>query len=331
MTDSESLYEEIKQEIEDAGRRVAEAKAKRQAEEASKPFLAREGWRNRIMYEGWMREDVIETVSDRAVITRSFHGYEVLNSADLGMVDVDFDLETDGIYIYAQEREALYNLNEWAAQHPGHSYRAYRTAGGLRVLRVDAPQLIDCSFDAWTATLGGDTLYAQLCHEQQAFRARLTPKPIRVGVQIPNWNVYSGFECSDPSGKLFPVAVKAYEVLAAYYKTCKLVADVGSGVVHPDLRYVVKVHDERTKVFSGLMLEPLAQKETYFPSLVDLLRFNKLYRPGGFAPDEIWNILGSDVQWALRILDNPEYRDFSVKQYKKLKALDQKWPVKHAA
>lgn len=41
------------------------------------------------MYRGWYREEILETINERAVITRSQYGYRVLNTPDLCFIDVD--------------------------------------------------------------------------------------------------------------------------------------------------------------------------------------------------------------------------------------------------
>jgi hypothetical protein len=79
-----------------------EKRAAERAADLEKPFLQRQEFRKDHMYRGWMLEPVIDTFGDRVAITRSNYGYRVLNTPDLGMVDVDFNRDwpsTDGSLI----------------------------------------------------------------------------------------------------------------------------------------------------------------------------------------------------------------------------------------
>lgn len=147
-----------------------------------------------------------------------------------------------------------------------------------------------------SAVWGADTLYEKLCVEQQAFRARVSPKPKRVGIKYPDWNPYDvgsdGWSQSDPERTKVPLTIQAYEILQTQYKTCELVAIVGSGDVHNHLGYVLHLHDTFCKVNSKLPLEPLAEEEDrtyYHPTDMQVLAFSEVYRPSGMAPDLMWN------------------------------------------
>jgi hypothetical protein len=314
----------------DKHRRLQEQEER--ARESAKPFLKRESWRKRHMYQGWMLEPIIETVGERAAITRSNYGYRVLNTLDLGIVDVDFGLDCDGRFVGPQQKEALSNLRQWVGEHPGQSWNAYRTAAGLRLIRTDAPQLCDDSYDAVCCAIdGSDDLYRKLCHEQQAFRARVSPKPARCGIEYPYWNPYDaaggGWAYSDPNSTIVPLTIKAYEILAAQYKVCELVEIVGPGFVHPDIYSTVTLHDFLCGTFTMLPLEPLHYDETHGPSGVDLVAFNMKYRPQGMAPNKIWAVLQHDTRIALRHLDDSDERLRVIEGYERLERLAQKWPV----
>jgi hypothetical protein len=271
-----------------------EQKAAERAADLAKPFLQRQEFRKDHMYRGWMLEPVIDTFGDRIAITRSNYGYRVLNTPDLGMVDVDFNLDFDTA---PQQLEVLSNLRDWVAKHPGQSWKVYRTAAGLRLLRTDAPQPLDDSFREVCATIYGvDNLYMSLCIEQGAFRMRISPKPKRIGIKYSDWNPYDegsdGWSQSDPERTKVPLTIQAYEILQTQYKTCELVEVIGCGCVHVNLRHVLDLHDTFCKVNSKLPLEPLAVEEdrTYdHPTDMQVLAFNEVYRPIGMAPDLMWN------------------------------------------
>ena len=71
---------------------------------------------------------------------------------------------------------------EFARRHPDLGVRVYRTAAGLRVLvtGASAPPASDRARELLTE-LGSDPLYVELCSTHDSYRARLTPKPFRVG------------------------------------------------------------------------------------------------------------------------------------------------------
>lgn len=82
------------------------------------------------------------------------------------------------------EARALARVEDFTRQHPGWHLRAYRTPAGLRLLAMHATfsahdPAVQGLFDA----LQTDKLYARMCRVQHCFRARLTPKPWRIGMR----------------------------------------------------------------------------------------------------------------------------------------------------
>ena len=98
--------------------------------------------------------------------------------------------------------------------------------------------------------LQADPLYIRLCGAQQCFRARLTPKPWRIGVpgRPPAFPYLPRDAASLTRWKA------AYERQAAGYATCALLAEMGPRTVHPDLAPVIALHDRATRIDSGLPL-----------------------------------------------------------------------------
>lgn len=82
------------------------------------------------------------------------------------------------------EARALARVEQFIRQHPDWHLRAYRTPAGLRLLAMHATfsahdPVVQRLFEA----LQTDALYARMCRLQHCFRARLTPKPWRVGMR----------------------------------------------------------------------------------------------------------------------------------------------------
>ena len=142
------------------------------------------------------------------------------------------------------EQAALKRVARFADAHRSWSLRVYRTPAGLRVLAThrlfehDDPE-VKTFFDA----LGTDPIYALMCANQQCFRARVSPKPWRIGV---HGNI-------KPRRGVWPVRpehlkvrsewISAYEAKAEGYAACRFLESVGKGSVHRELRSIVDLHD----------------------------------------------------------------------------------------
>lgn len=143
------------------------------------------------------------------------------------------------------EHAARARIARFLARHPEWNLRLYRTPAGMRVLvthRTFAPgepAVAEC-FSA----LDTDPLYSRMCLNQQCFRARVSPKPWRIGIG----------EHMRPRPGVWPVAaermplrnawIAKYEAAAKSFAACRLLGSVGSGVVHPEVRAVQELHDE---------------------------------------------------------------------------------------
>jgi hypothetical protein len=76
------------------------------------PWAKRTAWRKRPLYKGWELEEILTTISgERAAVTRSHYGYRVVNTPDVGFIDVDYN--TDYYPTSPQEEESLAQLREW--------------------------------------------------------------------------------------------------------------------------------------------------------------------------------------------------------------------------
>lgn len=150
------------------------------------------------------------------------------------------------------ERAARRRIARFVARHPGWNLRVYRTPAGLRVLATHAPfGPRDAAVAECFRALDADPLYARMCHNQQCFRARVSAKPWRIGVQ----------EHLKPRPGVWPVAaerlparrawVEAYERRAAGFAACAFVESLGSGAVHPTVRPVQELHDQLCAASSG--------------------------------------------------------------------------------
>jgi len=140
---------------------------------------------------------------------------------------------------------------EFARRHPELGVRVYRTAAGLRVLVTGAaaPPSSDRARVLLTE-LGSDPLYVELCSTHDSYRARLTPKPFRVGLPAnPN-----PWPFGDDSGRRgWEQWVSEYDGRIAAYAVCRLVSASGPEP-GPDEQRLVALHDARCRVGERLPL-----------------------------------------------------------------------------
>lgn len=201
-----------------------------------------------------MREEIVEALPD-AVITRNRYGALVLNTARAMFVDIDLPPERKPSFIrrlwpgcvatHADSAEQrLAGVEQTLRQRdPLFGCRAYRTPAGLRLLmthRECAPEAPETQ--ALLQAIGCDPLYMRLCQRQACFRARLTPKPWRMGMPAPaaSWPHASAGEESRHSAWL-----RRYEEGRKRYAACSYVGALGSTTVHPTIAPIVQLHDAR--------------------------------------------------------------------------------------
>lgn len=140
---------------------------------------------------------------------------------------------------------------EFGRRHPELGVRVYRTAAGLRVLvtGADAPPSSDRARQLLTE-LGSDPLYVELCATHDSYRARLTPKPFRVGVRA----LDARWPCADDAEERRWLRwVDEYEARVPGFATCRLISASGP-VPGPEEQRLVEVHDEATRVGHRLPL-----------------------------------------------------------------------------
>ncbi len=223
-------------------------------------------------YHIYEREQITGEASGGSVITRAEAGFEVLNTPQLMFVDVDFELFLPAMKpvppIEDQTAALLGKVSAWVADKPDEQWniRVYRTGAGCRLMVTHrAFDVADATFDALCVAVGADELFRELCHIQQCFRARLTPKPIRcmLGSGHPSCPFINDFE-----EEQFDNWLKRYTIAADQYATCHLVKSIGSGYIHPELQILVDLHDNCCQVHSGKLLETPALNEVQLPDFL---------------------------------------------------------------
>lgn len=148
---------------------------------------------------------------------------------------------------------ALSRIESVAAGYPQWILRVYRTPNGFRVLAMHG--LFDpagTETQKFMRAIGGDRRYALMCRNQKCFRARLSPKPWRIGIErhiTPRPGVWPITEAQAQERSRW---VRTYEVAAARYAACRYVKTLGKGLSSHECESVRRLHDELCKVSSNL-------------------------------------------------------------------------------
>ena len=192
-------------------------------------------------------EQILQCMDEQNIITRNRYGVQVLNTSSLCILDVDSFLRPWKQRLLAlfgggmsAESCLLAAARSLVARDERLGLRVYRTARGWRIIaggRSFAPD--DSSAVPLQSALQVDPLYARLCVSQKCWRARLTPKPYRLGMPCV-------FPELPESGKLTPDAdrwIQLYEEKSARIAVCRLVDSFGEDFSSS----VLDLHDEATR------------------------------------------------------------------------------------
>lgn len=156
-------------------------------------------------------------------------------------------------FIYNQLKPPIKRIALLAASHPDWVFNVYRTTAGYRLLVLH--QTFDPTDERIYQALeklGADQRYLRMCKLQKCFRARLTPKPWRIGIggRIPLGRRHWRHEYAGDSARLD--WLREYEQAAAGYAVCHLVKRYGSShqdfLFAPQIKAVLALHDKMCKV-----------------------------------------------------------------------------------
>ncbi len=226
-----------------------------------------------------IREQVVSQ-EDNTVITRNSYGALCLNTPDVAIADIDFDLlipidkknllALAGTFLMGAvlstallspwvglgflvlllftpalatayrtakvaraggiEKVARARVRAFSKERPDWHIRVYRTPKGLRAIVLhksmlpDDPEVADF-FDA----VGSDPQYVKMCAQQQCFRARVSPKPWRIGInqRIRSWNGLPSVDAKRKHER--EIWLRSYDRVAEGYAACQLVEVLGPG------------------------------------------------------------------------------------------------------
>jgi hypothetical protein len=149
---------------------------------------------------------------------------------------------------------AMKAIREFPKNNPDWHLRVYRTPGGYRLL------VMHKTFNPkgeetlrFLKAVNSDPLYIQMCKNQNCFRARVSPKPWRIGV-----------ERMGPRPGVWPIKperiparvswVNNYDKVSSGYASCKFIEKLGSDISDPKAEYIRALHDKYCKSDSELKL-----------------------------------------------------------------------------
>ena len=145
-----------------------------------------------------------------------------------------------GLFAMAQRRVA-----DFVAAHPGWGVRVYRTPAGLRLLATHrAFDPAEPEVTEFFQAVGADPMYVTMCRNQHCFRARLSAKPWRIGMQghlKPRPGVWPVNPDHLPERTAW---LDAYDARASAYAACRFETTLGHKPVALSIASVVDLHDE---------------------------------------------------------------------------------------
>ena len=199
------------------------------------------------------------------MLKRNADGCYVLNTGQVMFVDIDRTGEAaraglagflSGLFSGGNkapaENSVLSEVRAWAQKNSRWGLRLYRTAGGFRLLVThDLFNPEQVRHESIFQDLKADPLYVALCKNQKSFRARLTPKHWRCDLEPPP----SRWPWPDSQAESrFQEWHRKYLASCEKRATCEFIEQIGSQVVHAEVRPIIALHDKLTKSASKLEL-----------------------------------------------------------------------------
>ena len=201
-----------------------------------------------------IREELVEEIDERNIVTRNRYGVLVLNSEDHIFLDLDepkygfFDIFKSYSLKMKKEKIRQQAIKVADSQYKDLSFRIYETRRGYRVVAIGKNIAANSELaKSLYKKFNCDPVYSKLCEKQECYRARLTPKPSNMK--------YKGFRNKYPRTEgeqnAFDEWLEGYKEKSKNYAVCKVIDSIR------ETRYldeVITYHDEVCKVESDLPL-----------------------------------------------------------------------------
>jgi len=206
-------------------------------------------------YEADIREEILRPAGASAVVTRNRYGAEVLNCPETVILDIDrppkgfFDLFRKPASPEQIKERITQRLKTFVEtrQLGILGARIYHTPNGVRaILRTKVTDPRSNEMRTVMKALKVDRLYALLCQRQGCYRARLTAKPIRLGLK----SLGQQWPVADDAMAARADWVARYAMMCRSFAACRFVSQVGDAPSSP----VVALHDELSGALGTLPL-----------------------------------------------------------------------------
>ncbi len=192
-------------------------------------------------------EPIVEGLAHRndryeALVTINSYDAQVLNTSSLMIVDVDLYDKDGGNFSSAiaySQKHALLALKAFCETNEDYGFRIYKTKAGLRyICTTHFADPTSFHTERVFRCLLADPLYAQLCRFQETFRARLSPKPWRIGdaEEVSRWEYDRQHGCVIPRKQ-------EWENI----RVCKGLGTFGVRKVLPEFKDIIRYHDNATQ------------------------------------------------------------------------------------
>lgn len=210
-------------------------------------------------YETPIAEELCETLDEHNAVTRNHYGARVLNTEELLFLDIDYVplrfREWAGSLIgrpAPDVKTRIFDRIEELSGKPefeGIGFRVYETCKGVRLLLsmnaknfLRSPEMVPLF-----RRFGADPLYRDLCIRQNCCRARLTPKPARIGMKT---LLKFHFPYREEDKAAIREWIAEYEKKSENYAVCRLKARFGKRFTSPAIEF----HDRVTGAETHLPL-----------------------------------------------------------------------------
>jgi len=200
-----------------------------------------------------IREEVVEEFFDAAgerlaVITRNRYGALVLNTERVLFGDIDLPSENFVLRLCnrlgrrARDKHFfLEAMRAFQSVHPEFVLQVYETRAGLRFMVVNREIRPDGEeVELLFKELPVDGLYTRLCRSQLCFRARLTPKPWRIGLPRPTARFPFSTELKQRS---FNFWLAQYVAKSRNACAARRLERMGEAVLPDAVQRVIDIHD----------------------------------------------------------------------------------------
>lgn len=150
---------------------------------------------------------------------------------------------------------SLDRIRKFVLKHPDWHLRVYETPAGWRALALHqtfspSEQAVADFFHAIQA----DPIYVRMCKNQNCFRARVSPKPWRIGIKSRLKSSPGGWPMPPERLRDRERWVHEYEARAPEFASCRFVEEIGSPTVSPEAERIRLLHDSLCQADSNLPL-----------------------------------------------------------------------------